>query len=174
MNKTQNYKLNQWEKSDRVLMEDFNADNAKIDAAIANKSAFTLLKRATGGGAKYLDLSTSDLDWNRYHMLFLEAALPATSRETVQIGANISWSYRVPGSNSVNSGFFLPDQHHTIDIVFFKMGGMSQWSRCVTFTDKGIFTSYSTIAMDQISHFSLSAPSGTLPEGATMALWGLR
>ena len=34
MNKTQNYKLNQWEKSDRVLMEDFNADNAKIDAAI--------------------------------------------------------------------------------------------------------------------------------------------
>ncbi len=33
-NHTPNYQLSQWEKSDKVLMEDFNADNAKIDAAI--------------------------------------------------------------------------------------------------------------------------------------------
>ena len=33
-NQTPNYALNQWERDDRVLMEDFNADNAKIDAAI--------------------------------------------------------------------------------------------------------------------------------------------
>ena len=34
MDKTSNYNLNQWSKEDRVLMEDFNADNAKLDAAI--------------------------------------------------------------------------------------------------------------------------------------------
>ena len=34
MDKTSNYNLNQWSKDDRVLMEDFNADNAKLDAAI--------------------------------------------------------------------------------------------------------------------------------------------
>ena len=33
-NQTPNYALNQWERDDRVLMEDFNADNAKIDAAL--------------------------------------------------------------------------------------------------------------------------------------------
>ena len=33
-NKTPNYQLSQWERDDRVLMEDFNADNAKIDAAL--------------------------------------------------------------------------------------------------------------------------------------------
>ena len=33
-NQTPNYALNQWERDDRILMEDFNADNAKIDAAI--------------------------------------------------------------------------------------------------------------------------------------------
>ena len=38
MTKTTNYQLNQWAKSDRVLMEDFNSDNAKIDAALAAKS----------------------------------------------------------------------------------------------------------------------------------------
>ena len=33
-NYTRNYNLCQWVKSDKVLMEEFNADNAKIDAAI--------------------------------------------------------------------------------------------------------------------------------------------
>lgn len=32
---TPNYALNQWEREDRVLMEDFNADNVKIDTALA-------------------------------------------------------------------------------------------------------------------------------------------
>ena len=35
MEETSNYQLNQWESTDRILMEDFNADNAKIDAALA-------------------------------------------------------------------------------------------------------------------------------------------
>ena len=33
-NQTPNYALNQWERDDRILMDDFNADNTKIDAAI--------------------------------------------------------------------------------------------------------------------------------------------
>ena len=36
-NQTQNYGLSQWELTDDVRMEDFNADNAKIDAALASK-----------------------------------------------------------------------------------------------------------------------------------------
>lgn len=35
MNQTETCGLSQWEKPDRILMEDFNADNAKIDAALA-------------------------------------------------------------------------------------------------------------------------------------------
>ena len=37
MTKTTNYQLSQWAKSDRIMMEDFNADNQKIDAALAAK-----------------------------------------------------------------------------------------------------------------------------------------
>ena len=43
MTKTTNYQLNQWAKSDRIMMDDFNADNAKIDAALAGAA-----KIATG------------------------------------------------------------------------------------------------------------------------------
>ncbi len=44
MTQTQNYKLNQWESSDRLLMEDFNADNAKVDAALASVAAAAAAK----------------------------------------------------------------------------------------------------------------------------------
>ena len=35
MKQTEHYGLSQWEKTDRILMEDFNSDNAKVDAALA-------------------------------------------------------------------------------------------------------------------------------------------
>lgn len=38
MQKTTNYQLNQWEKDDRIQMEDFNADNLKIEQALAEHS----------------------------------------------------------------------------------------------------------------------------------------
>ena len=53
MQHTQNYQLSRWEKDDRIMMEDFNADNARIDAALAAKAASsqtvkTLPARAAG------------------------------------------------------------------------------------------------------------------------------
>ena len=39
MKKTGNYQLNLWEKSDRIQMEDFNADNAKLDAALGAEAS---------------------------------------------------------------------------------------------------------------------------------------
>ena len=39
MNKTSNYQLNQWELTDRIRMEDFNGDNEKIDAALAEEKS---------------------------------------------------------------------------------------------------------------------------------------
>lgn len=57
-NHTTNYQLNQWVKSDQVKMEDFNADNAKIDAALAglssgkaDKSALSSLQSVVDGKA---------------------------------------------------------------------------------------------------------------------------
>ena len=52
MQKTVNYQLNQWVKSDRIQMEDFNSDNAKIDAALKaseDKAAAALAAVASCG-----------------------------------------------------------------------------------------------------------------------------
>ena len=55
-NQTPNYQLSQWERSDKVQMEDFNADNAKIDAALkaeadARTAADASLSRTVAGKA---------------------------------------------------------------------------------------------------------------------------
>ena len=39
LNQTANYGLSQWDPTDRILMEDFNTDNSKIDAALVNLAA---------------------------------------------------------------------------------------------------------------------------------------
>lgn len=37
MRKTETYQLNQWEISDRVRMEDFNADNVQLEKILTEK-----------------------------------------------------------------------------------------------------------------------------------------
>ena len=50
MNKTANFQLTQWEKTDRIMMEDFNRDNAAIDAALkSNAEAVAALQTALAG-----------------------------------------------------------------------------------------------------------------------------
>ncbi|WP_293010194.1 MULTISPECIES: hypothetical protein [unclassified Oscillibacter] len=46
MERTEQYQLSRWQKSDRILMDDFNADNAKIDAALAANAAAILTEKA--------------------------------------------------------------------------------------------------------------------------------
>lgn len=59
-NHTPNYQLSQWERSDRIQMEDFNSDNAKIDAALAELQANQL--RITTGTYMGEDKQTKTLE----------------------------------------------------------------------------------------------------------------
>ena len=51
MTKTTNYQLSQWAKSDRLMMDDFNADNAKIDAALGALQIVTGIYTGSGNDA---------------------------------------------------------------------------------------------------------------------------
>ena len=50
MNKTAKFQLTQWEKTDRIMMEDFNRDNAAIDTALkGNADKAAALQTALAG-----------------------------------------------------------------------------------------------------------------------------
>lgn len=70
LKKTQAYQLNQWDEDDRIMREDFNADNAKIDAAITEVRAenpYRLIRSVTTTAeAGQIDVDVSDIDFTKY------------------------------------------------------------------------------------------------------------
>ena len=55
MNKTANFQLTQWEKTDRIMMEEFNDNWDKIDTALkGNADKAAALQTALAGGGKRL------------------------------------------------------------------------------------------------------------------------
>ena len=50
MTHTTNFNLSQWEKSDRIQMADFNADNAKLEAALTARNCRFYTASYTGDG----------------------------------------------------------------------------------------------------------------------------
>ena len=80
MTKTTNYQLNQWAKSDRVMMDDFNADNATLDTALkANADAIAA--------------ETTARRTQKSAVLLQEYIVPATTSATVPIDiSSIDWT----------------------------------------------------------------------------------
>lgn len=110
MTKTTNYQLNQWAKSDRVMMDDFNADNAKIDAALkANAdaiaetaAAFPLVKIkevTLGADTAQWDIDVSDINFYQYTRIFLLPKLTGSSTDTMLCFDQITSGYSVQGSS---------------------------------------------------------------------------
>ena len=80
MRKTANYDLCQWDPEDRILREDFNRDNEKIDGAIhqANR-VVRLMDVVTDKAATQVDLDVSEIDWNAYHSILLYSDMASTA-----------------------------------------------------------------------------------------------
>jgi len=78
MKQTEHYQLNQWELPDRVQMQDFNNDNAKIDAALAGKlGAVQILEERTSQGTIIGSFSTRfGLDCSEWEYIALLVEFP--------------------------------------------------------------------------------------------------
>ena len=74
MEQTEHYKLSQWEPSDRVQMEDFNADNAKLEAALSRKLEVVELLDASAGldGAASWKVPMDGVKLGEYFAVFIE------------------------------------------------------------------------------------------------------
>ena len=66
MNQTETCGLSQWEKPDRILMEDFNADNQKIEQALAAVAAslsdLIVVGTYVGEGSASAAFGTANID----------------------------------------------------------------------------------------------------------------
>ena len=79
-NQTTNYQLNQWEPTDQVQRTDFNADNAKIDAALAVLGHAQVLDTVTLAQANNsFGFDISGIDWTACQMLLISVDVPENS-----------------------------------------------------------------------------------------------
>ena len=67
-NHTANYELSQWLSTDQVLRTDFNADNAKLDAALAGKAEAETMSALQTAVASKAAQTALDLLETRIHM----------------------------------------------------------------------------------------------------------
>lgn len=97
MEHTNNYQLNLWDGEDRILREDFNADNAKIEAALLGAS-----EAAAAAAASGLKIKTGTFSGNG-----------ATGTRTYNIGAKpklvIARTTNTVSSTSYDTGVMITD-----------------------------------------------------------------
>lgn len=103
MNKTPNYQLNQWDKSDRIQMEDFNADNAKIEAALqqlrdASPVEWLLDVTTTAAASNQYNLDVSGIDFTQYREVRLYVEVNPDSTAT-------SLSVRLNGGTAYHDSY---------------------------------------------------------------------
>lgn len=183
MAETGNYQLKQWESEDRILMEDFNADNAKVDqalksqaealaaetatreaavTALANKSRFTKLKEINITSATTnIEISFSDVDWTKWDKVHLDCITTNSSQmigyfNSVASGNNkltFSGAYSVSGRYHPRITFY-PGQQANRSITFSYLTSTTVWNYPYTNLQKLIIT------------------GDTMNAGAKFVLWG--
>ena len=188
MTKTTNYQLNQWDPTDRVLRTDFNSDNQKIDAAIAEAkaaSSYVKIKELTvSTAAAAVDLDVSDVDFSQFMKVELFFQCPEQRSVSVRVN-NLSSGYlsialsgtgsRDPGSLDRLAAF----PGYSYGALLFYTPHPQGKVGCVNITYDGS-TSYSGSQLvapctwSALTSFNFTASSGKLPVGTYIALFGVR
>ena len=174
MTKTTNYQLNQWEKTDRILMEDFNADNTKIEASLDSKVPMTVLHDITlTEDTNQLSFNTAEENWSQYSVILITYT-PATagSGSTVNVSA-FSSDYHM------DLGFSTPSRKE--NLAAFSTGtGMTMLlfsgrytaaAQALTFTGQSFLFGYCSIGVGN-TNYPLCF-QGTMKRGAKIKVTGI-
>lgn len=153
MTKTEHYQLNQWEPGDEVKREDFNADNAKVDAALAEqaKTMAEGLEQANATAASAVEIAKT--------ATFAVGSYTGNGVELADGGQFIELTFRprfviisrgAPGcATPVTSTFMLTEhqvsgaeQYATLNETGFTVGQCSSTSYAFTLNKEGLDFSF--------------------------------
>ena len=185
LNYTQNYQLNQWEASDRVLREDFNRDNQKIDAVIAAVPYIKIKELTVDTAAATVNLDVSDVDFSHYLKVELFLQCPEY-RDSISVQVNhlnSGYAYGATsggGSGSTNTTSALASfRQYGYGVLLFYTPHLQGKVGCVTITSNGA-NSFSgeqripPITWEELHSFNFSVYQTTFPVGTHIALSGVK
>ena len=182
MNQTANYQLCQWETTDRILMEDFNSDNSKIDAALkAQADTLESLSQKAGGrllgtlkasaSGTTCEFRLDGVDWSAWREVHLVADPYTDSGAVVTVYAC--------GSNAVMcvlSGNTLSDREQHTSIGHMVLYPLFDARKRVSVVDlyEGEIRNVG-YQFSQLTHVRMEVNSGhALYAGSTLEVWGAK
>lgn len=127
MQQTSNYQLNQWEGADRILRTDFNADNAKIDAAIAELREDLAAAVAACPIVKLMDI-TAEEDTAQIDLDLSEVDLALYSALLVSIYPGALTPLSISGCIRCNglTGIYARNDSSATGLMNFSIGAVPQ------------------------------------------------
>ena len=166
--KTEHYELNQWLATDQVLRTDFNADNAKIDAAIAEKlGAIEVIQTATlekSAGSFSMDLT--GFDWSAWSIVaFLTNCGSSDVAQTVQM--------HMDGAAGIGYVVERPQRGAMLIALFPRRNGENQVF-LLGFPVGRYACARGTGTYSQIQAARIRAESGSFDAGTTITAYGIR
>lgn len=170
-NHTENYELNQWLATDQVQRTDFNADNAKIDAALLNKIGpiELIAETATTSIIQYFTLDLTGVDWSQWRFAVAVADPVRYTAEfsTVSlVGPLVSVLKEVTGELSPDFG---PEVY-----LFFPMKDGERPLRYLAFPGGKIMGSVQGTYNDITGIRVSSSHSNGLKQGSSIKLYGVK
>ena len=184
MNQTEHYKLSQWEKTDRIMMDDFNRDNANIEtvlgaafaavtaetaartadvAVLTAKSPFVKLREiVTTQSAAQVNLDLSDINFADWQVLWLDVAILGTWAGFLRPNGKTDASYYQLGSTSgpiSNNGLTAYYNDKKYRTIFFPGKSGGKRISCITVGESDGGTFYrgvcGTLTFSQLKTFLL-------------------
>ena len=188
MTKTEYYSLNQWQASDRVLMADFNSDNAKLDAALhalAEKGALTRLKTFTteekiaGSGVFTMDIR--GIDWDAWQYVYVDLALRGSGYMLLYPNGNADGASSrgyVTSSSYKSLAGMLPcgsgkPEITRVELQVFRNGAQTVHAVCPYQCITGSAANYTYSALRTL-HLTPYHESYHMDAGSTITFWGVR
>ena len=173
MTKTTNYQLNQWEPTDRVLREDFNADNRKIEEALdqlKNQRSLDLLYTYTAENSAESIVCPVDINWNDWKTVHVQCnALTNEDRTEVLVSLGNATIMKAWGNLKNAKRPYLGYA------ILFSWNNARRNIACF-YTNGYTGTNWLMESLryfdSEQQQFELSVYSGKLLAGTTLTVWG--
>lgn len=177
LKKTTNYQLNLWELEDRILMDDFNADNAKIDAALVHKVPMTVIHDITvPEDVQQIDFDMKTNQWGQYSVVLLTLTPPSTGGGgvTFRTGTqDVSTAYHMTfgfSNTDRQEGLAAGSSQSGITVVFFPAKNPKAALQTLNFSGQQLGFGFGSRGYNSTIPLSLV---GTLPAGVRIQITGV-
>ena len=177
-NQTSNYGLCQWEATDQVLREEFNADNQKIDEALAGirtaaKVAGTKLLKSLvlETDTPLMNLDLSDINWAAYSCVYigLEPILSGKGTMSVAFG-----SMNMGTMSSITTSSTTGPRNVGLLILYPLFSAERRAAPILVGVGEGGFKQMDIPFSSASSVFLSSDSSLTLKAGSAIRVWGAK